>query len=36
MATRSNENNPEQKTRNGINNMEMEPGKDIDPVNKAK
>jgi hypothetical protein len=33
---RSKQNNPEQKTRNGINNHDIELGKDIDPVKQAK
>jgi hypothetical protein len=32
---RSKQNNPEQKTRNGINN-DIELGKDVDPVKQAK
>jgi hypothetical protein len=33
---RSKQNNPEQKTRNGINNNDLELGKDFDPVKQAK
>jgi hypothetical protein len=33
---RSKQQNPEQKTRNGINNQDMELGKDYDPVKKSK
>jgi hypothetical protein len=33
---RSKQNNPEQKTRNGINNNDIELGKDVDPVKQAK
>jgi hypothetical protein len=36
MKKRSKQNNPEQKTRNGINNQDLELGKDFDPVKKAK
>jgi hypothetical protein len=33
---RSKQNNPEQKTRNGINNHDIELGKEVDPVKQAK
>ncbi|SFA39704.1 hypothetical protein SAMN05192569_1001381 [Parageobacillus thermantarcticus] len=36
MKKRSKRNNPEQKTRNGINNDDIELGKDVDPVKQAK
>ncbi|AQX53441.1 glycogen biosynthesis protein GlgD [Priestia flexa] len=36
MATRSNQNNPEQKTKDGINNNDIEVGKDFDPVKELK
>ncbi len=36
MATRSNQNNPEQKTKNGINNNDIEAGKDFNPVKELK
>lgn len=36
MATRSNQNNPEQKTKNGINSNDIELGKDFDPVKELK
>ncbi|MGX1983785.1 hypothetical protein EDD69_11581 [Thermolongibacillus altinsuensis] len=36
MKKRSKQNNPEQKTRNGINNNDIELGKDFDPVKQAK
>lgn len=36
MKKRSKQNNPEQKTRNGINNQDMEFAADHDPVKKAK
>jgi hypothetical protein len=36
MKKRSKQNNPEQKTRNGINNQDIEFGKDYDPVKEAK
>jgi hypothetical protein len=36
MKKRSKQNNPEQKTRNGTNNQDMELGADYDPVKKAK
>jgi hypothetical protein len=36
MKKRSKQNNPEQKTRNGVNNQDMEFGSEHDPVEKAK
>ncbi|HJV17545.1 MAG TPA: glycogen biosynthesis protein GlgD [Bacillales bacterium] len=36
MKKRSKQQNPEQKTRNGINNQDVELGKDVDLVKKAK
>ncbi|GIN60055.1 hypothetical protein J27TS8_00480 [Robertmurraya siralis] len=36
MKKRSKQNNPEQKTRNGINNQDLELGRDVDEVKKAK
>ncbi|TYR82078.1 glycogen biosynthesis protein GlgD [Priestia megaterium] len=36
MATRSKQNNPEQKTKNGVNNNDIELGKDFDPVKELK
>lgn len=33
---RSKKNNPEQKTRNGLNNQDIELGRDIDPVKESK
>lgn len=36
MKKRSKQNNPEQKTRNGVNNQDVEFGSDYDPVKKAK
>jgi len=36
MKKRSKQNNPEQKTRNGVNNQDMELGKDYDPVKQLK
>lgn len=36
MKKRSKQNNPEQKTRNGINNQDLELGSDIDLVKQAK
>lgn len=36
MKKRSNQNNPEQKTRNGINNQDIELGTDYDPVKESK
>lgn len=33
---RSKQNNPEQKTRNGINNQDVEFGRDVDQVKKSK
>jgi hypothetical protein len=36
MKKRSNQNNPEQKTKNGVNNQDMEAGKDFDPVKEVK
>jgi len=36
MKKRSKQNNPEQKTRNGINNQDLELGSDFDPVKEAK
>lgn len=36
MKKRSKQQNPEQKTRNGINNQDLELGKDVDLVKQAK
>ena len=36
MKKRSKQNNPEQKTRNGVNNQDLEIGKDVDLVKEAK
>ncbi|MEQ2529376.1 glycogen biosynthesis protein GlgD [Bacillaceae bacterium CLA-AA-H227] len=36
MKKRSKQNNPEQKTRNGINNQDIELGQDFDQVKQAK
>jgi len=36
MKKRSKQNNPEQKTRNGVNNQDMEFGSEHNPVKKAK
>jgi hypothetical protein len=36
MKKKSKQNNPEQKTRNGINNQDIELGQDYDPVKEAK
>ncbi|WP_141433750.1 glycogen biosynthesis protein GlgD [Bacillus sp. 03113] len=36
MKRRSKQNNPEQKTRNGINNQDIELGKDVDLVKESK
>ncbi len=36
MKKRSKQNNPEQKTRNGINNQDYEIGSDQNPVKEAK
>jgi hypothetical protein len=36
LKKRSKQNNPEQKTRNGHNNQDLEFGADFDPVKKAK
>ncbi|MFD1739264.1 glycogen biosynthesis protein GlgD [Bacillus salitolerans] len=36
MQHRSDQNNPEQKTKNGINNQDMEIGADFDPVKQVK
>lgn len=33
---RSKQNNPEQKTRNGINNQDVELGQDVDQIKEAK
>jgi hypothetical protein len=33
---RSKKNNPEQKTRNGVNNQDIELGRDFDPVKVSK
>jgi hypothetical protein len=33
---RSKQNNPEQKTRNGVNNQDIELGQDVDQVKEAK
>ncbi|MEH7115273.1 glycogen biosynthesis protein GlgD [Neobacillus niacini] len=36
MKKRSKQNNPEQKTRNGINNQDLELGQDVDLVKQSK
>nr|WP_259544580.1 glycogen biosynthesis protein GlgD [Heyndrickxia oleronia] len=36
MKKRSKANNPEQKTKNGINNQDMELGREYDPVKQLK
>ncbi|UAL51400.1 MULTISPECIES: glycogen biosynthesis protein GlgD [Metabacillus] len=36
MKKRSKQNNPEQKTRNGSNNQDVEFGKDFEPVKQSK
>ncbi|WP_027409585.1 hypothetical protein [Anoxybacteroides tepidamans] len=36
MKKRSKQNNPEQKTRNGINNNDIELGTDFDPIKQSK
>ncbi|MDQ0160966.1 hypothetical protein [Bacillus alveayuensis] len=36
MKKRSKQNNPEQKTKNGINSNDIELGQDFDPVKEAK
>lgn len=36
MKKRSKQNNPEQKTRNGVNNQDLELGQDFDLVKQAK
>jgi hypothetical protein len=36
LKKRSNQHNPEQKTRNGQNNQDLEFGTDFDPVKKSK
>jgi hypothetical protein len=36
MQKRSKQNNPEQKTKNGINNNDIELGRDVDPVKELK
>ncbi|MCA1032453.1 glycogen biosynthesis protein GlgD [Bacillus timonensis] len=36
MKKRSKQNNPEQKTKNGINNQDIELGREIDPKKVAK
>ncbi|WP_066366799.1 glycogen biosynthesis protein GlgD [Neobacillus fumarioli] len=36
MKKRSKQQNPEQKTRNGINNQDLELGRDVDLVKQAK
>ena len=36
MKKRSKQNNPEQKTKNGINSNDVEFGQDFDPVKKSK
>jgi hypothetical protein len=36
MKKRSKQNNPEQKTRNGVNNQDIEIGRDFDPVKESK
>jgi hypothetical protein len=36
MKKRSKQNNPEQKTKNGVNNQDIELGRDYDPVKELK
>jgi hypothetical protein len=36
MKKRSKQQNPEQKTRNGVNNQDVEIGQDVDLIKKAK
>ena len=36
MKKRSKQNNPEQKTKNGVNSNDVEFGQDFDPVKKSK
>lgn len=36
MKKRSKQNNPEQKTRNGVNSNDVELGRDFDPIKQAK
>ncbi len=36
MKKRSKQNNPEQKTRNGVNNQDIELGQDVDLVKQSK
>ncbi len=36
MKKRSDQNNPEQKTKNGVNSNDVEFGQDFDPVKKSK
>ncbi|MGM7720776.1 glycogen biosynthesis protein GlgD [Metabacillus sp. Hm71] len=36
MKKRSKQNNPEQKTKNGVNNNDLELGQDLDPVIQTK
>ncbi|AIE61094.1 hypothetical protein [Bacillus methanolicus] len=36
MKKRTKQNNPEQKTRNGLNNQDLELGKDFDPIKQSK
>ncbi|WP_110114186.1 glycogen biosynthesis protein GlgD [Bacillus sp. CGMCC 1.16541] len=36
MKKRSKQNNPEQKTKNGVNSNDIEVGKDFDPVKEVK
>ncbi|SDM28675.1 glycogen biosynthesis protein GlgD [Bacillus sp. OK048] len=36
MKKRSKQNNPEQKTRNGVNNQDLELGQDVDLVKQSK
>lgn len=36
MKTKSKQNNPEQKTKDGVNNNDIELGRDIDPVKELK
>ncbi|CAM3978842.1 glycogen biosynthesis protein GlgD [Mesobacillus thioparans] len=36
MKKRSKQNNPEQKTRNGINNQDLELGMEHDPIKESK
>jgi len=36
LKKRSKQNNPEQKTRNGINNQDLEAGMEYDPIKESK